>query len=172
MELGWGIYYGLRGVREQPLFSTNWFGVVGLQMQYFSISDVVPFSLRSLGDRRIRAEIQTFDVGMPVGIRYIHPGNRLRPHLYFGAAPSFLLINQLTGEINIFAASGQTPQDIPVDEQLARLGLAGQVGIGLDFSLNAEKVIRIELGYQQRWTLGSDKVLDFSHLKLGVGLGW
>lgn len=167
----WEMSWGARVAWEQPLASSYWHLVAGLQVQQFSTRETVPFSVRTLGDRLFRVEISLIDISVPMGIRYIHAAPKLRPHVYAGIAPSYWAVGKLDGLEIFYRSAGSGPQETPYEERLSPWGMSIQLKAGLDYQLAQERITRVEIGMERRSGLTNDRIFALSTFTVGVGVG-
>lgn len=170
IDYDWVIGGGLSLLRELPLSSTYWYGVLGLRLQYLQAQENVLYSLRVGGDRAFNFEVNVLDIQVPLGLRYVAPRPKLRPAVFFGVIPSYWL-GRVDGRQILYDLS-QNVTNTPFIESLSPWGLSLQLRPGLDYQLNSTRVIRIEAGLQQRYGLQADRLFNLTSLLLGLGVSW
>ncbi len=162
--------WGLLASLEQPIRASQWHWTVGLHLRRYQARDNIVFSLRAFADRTFQARLSLLDLGFPIGIRYIHPGLRLRPGGSLTLTPSYWVVNQVEVAENLIDSVGLPVNRRTYREPLGPLGLGIQLSTSLDYQLTEKQALRLETGYAIRMGVGPRRFFNQGTWLLGLGL--
>lgn len=162
-KLNYQIAYTL----EMPLKSSDVSLITGIRLSKF---DYFQRAIFTLGDLEYEIDVNVLDLGIPIGLNYIHSSNQIRPYLTIQIVPSYLVINDVALSRLTFDANTASIVSESTGTGPSRFGLSGRLGVGVQHEINNSIEISAELGYDHRLSLGSRRIFNITGPYMNIGL--